>query len=666
MIEGNRGGSSGSGGGSSIAGGASQAWVNQNYVSIEFFRKVFKVWAAGATSSDPDVEIIPNDIASTVKNIQAQAGLWTESFLSALGNGGGGGTGGASSLDQLDDVVITSPTDGQALIYNATTQMWVNGTIQSGTDMATVWAALAAATNEPINASHLSGVLADYVTTTSLQTILGDYLTQTAADQRYITIAYFDRLFRAYNGSTLVSHNDTTTTIDNIKAMFGFWTDMYLSALGRNSAATGLGLDNLTDVTINTPTAGQVLQYNATSAKWENATLNIQTVTALANLTDVLLTSPSDYEFLMYQSSKWVNSALKTINGQSLVGSGNISVGGGASGNYLPLSGGMMSGTINYYNSNTGLYYLGTSNTPAGKIIHTAGGNKTIALISRDGDEGGILVGTDCTTIYGAGDGGYVFKVYDADGITDLSGGYPYNKCFLAIRENTGQLMCRDIYSQVENGENNFQIVGLNSSSIIRLIYDDNTYHHFCIYNSSSDFYIEGPNNKTFKIGFRGGSVPFYMTTSGNIGLGDSNPAYRLEVSGNCRVSSHLLVASTDTSYTLSVGGTIYASGAITALSDLRDKLVNENAELMIEQIANAPAFSYYWKDKKTHDELLHVGSSAQYWQAVLPEVVLTAKDKKGTLSMQYGVAALVSAITIARKVVNHETRIKALEAKVN
>ena len=36
--------------------------------------------------------------------------------------------------------------------------------------------------------------------------------------------------------------------------------------------------------------------------------------------------------------------------------------------------------------------------------------------------------------------------------------------------------------------------------------------------------------------------------------------------------------------------------------------------------------------------------------------------DKGGELSMQYGVAALVSAITIARKVVDHEQRITELE----
>jgi hypothetical protein len=41
---------------------------------------------------------------------------------------------------------------------------------------------------------------------------------------------------------------------------------------------------------------------------------------------------------------------------------------------------------------------------------------------------------------------------------------------------------------------------------------------------------------------------------------------------------------------------------------------------------------------------------------------VLQAKDEKGTLSMQYGVAALVSAIITARKVVDHERRIVELE----
>ena len=73
------------------------------------------------------------------------------------------------------------------------------------------------------------------------------------------------------------------------------------------------------------------------------------------------------------------------------------------------------------------------------------------------------------------------------------------------------------------------------------------------------------------------------------------------------------------------------------------------------------PAVIYQWNDGR-EDKELHVGSIAQNWQTILPEVVLCANDEEGTLSMQYGVAALVSSIIIARKVVNHEERIEQLE----
>jgi cell division protein FtsB len=58
----------------------------------------------------------------------------------------------------------------------------------------------------------------------------------------------------------------------------------------------------------------------------------------------------------------------------------------------------------------------------------------------------------------------------------------------------------------------------------------------------------------------------------------------------------------------------------------------------------------------------MQVGTIAQYWQKVLPEVVT---DKNDELSMQYGVAALVAAITTARKVVDHEREIAQLKNRV-
>jgi predicted O-methyltransferase YrrM len=108
----------------------------------------------------------------------------------------------------------------------------------------------------------------------------------------------------------------------------------------------------------------------------------------------------------------------------------------------------------------------------------------------------------------------------------------------------------------------------------------------------------------------------------------------------------------------LKVYGDVYAVGGVTALSDIRKKdVVSRELPLSVEQIANAPTIKFTWKDKREVGE--QVGTIAQYWQGVLPWVI---KDKSGELSMQYGVAALISSITIARKVVNHEQRIKTLE----
>jgi hypothetical protein len=60
------------------------------------------------------------DITSTTDNAIIQSGLFRNTIGSA------GATSFTPSLDSLTDVTITSPTNGQALIYNS--GMWVNGT----------------------------------------------------------------------------------------------------------------------------------------------------------------------------------------------------------------------------------------------------------------------------------------------------------------------------------------------------------------------------------------------------------------------------------------------------------------------------------------------------------------------------------------------------------
>lgn len=120
--------------------GVSAAWIEQNYISKAFFNRLFTIHGT-TTEVDPETEeettvettVLPNDTETTVTDIQALFGFWSSSFVSALGkSSGGGGGGGATALTDLVDVAISSPLNGQALVYNSTTGKWMNSTIQTG------------------------------------------------------------------------------------------------------------------------------------------------------------------------------------------------------------------------------------------------------------------------------------------------------------------------------------------------------------------------------------------------------------------------------------------------------------------------------------------------------------------------------------------------------
>ena len=373
--------------------------AKQQFVSIEFFKRLFQ--AHGVDDNNDPTDVDPNDTETTITDIEAMFGFWTNQYLSALGNGGGGGTGGATALTDLVDVALSNPTNGQALVYNATTGKWTNQTISGGgTDMATVWSALSAGTNEQINASHLTNALSGYAQTSALAnylpiaggTLTGNlsvggtiavtgaatlsssitagsfiksggtasqflkadgsvdsntYATQTWVDDNYVSIAFFSRLFKAYNGTTLVSPNNTTATINNIKAMFGFWTEQYLSALG-NGGGGGTGgstaLSDLVDVALSNPTNGQALVYNATTGKWMNQTIS-GGGTDMATVWSNLAAATNE----QINASHLTNALSGYATSSDLTG-------------YLPLSAGNshpLTGTL-YFNGNSGISW-GTS-----------------------------------------------------------------------------------------------------------------------------------------------------------------------------------------------------------------------------------------------------------------------------------------------------------------
>ena len=74
--------------------------------------------------------------------------------------------------------------------------------------------------------------------------------------------------------------------------------------------------------------------------------------------------------------------------------------------------------------------------------------------------------------------------------------------------------------------------------------------------------------------------------------------------------------------------------------------------------------FKFSWIDPDM-EEGVNVGTSAQYWRTILPELTTEGKDEEKTLSMQYGVAALASSVSLAKKVVEQEETIKSQEARI-
>ena len=178
---------------------------------------------------------------------------------------------------------------------------------------------------------------------------------------------------------------------------------------------------------------------------------------------------------------------------------------------------------------------------------------------------------------------------------------------------------------------------------------------------------------------------------STNVGIGGYNASYKLYVSGATRIAGALTILNSSVSSTaagisvenvssqswlrvvgessdrgiynvgdMHVEGYAFLTGGYGS-SDVRKKDILKKVECGIEDIANAPIFDFMWKSKPQRG--VHLGTSAQYWRTLFLNAV--TQDYEGYLAMDYGATALAAAVMTARKVVDHETRIKQLEQEI-
>lgn len=439
---------------------ATQQWVDDNYLTKDFFSAIFQLQDSQGNA------ILPNTATEAKDRLKILVGAYTEQYLSALGLNDDQPAC-SSTLAGLLDVELSTPTNGQALVYDAATHKWTNGTIQAGTDMATVWTALADTTTEQISATHLT-------------TALSGYATQSWVDDNYVSISFFERLFNAYHGNTKVSPN-SSATIDNIKAMFGFWTEQYISALGKGedeSHEIGV-LNDLNDVTLTNPTANQVLSYNGTH--WVNKSIELGSQT-LADLTDVVITSPAANQMLGYDAATqtWTNIAIPAT------GVTSVATGTGLTGGTITSS-----GTISI--NSTYQTCISHGETAYGWGNHA---NAGYALASSLGNylplAGGVLTNSNVRnllTLNCTGAGNASFVLFNLSGINKADVGYSQNFAYISNNVASGarigvsdtgvpqywtasDIPTNTVYNLIHSGGGNFtgDITFTNSSLLFDLL----------------------------------------------------------------------------------------------------------------------------------------------------------------------------------------------------
>ena len=192
---------------------------------------------------------------------------------------------------------------------------------------------------------------------------------------------------------------------------------------------------------------------------------------------------------------------------------------------------------------------------------------------------------------------------------------------------------------------------------------------YFQLFSSSSNPYLRlGTSSSTWRVQLLnnilyfgvGTSTSLKINGSGNVGIGGPvNMSYILNITGAVYMSSKLDVNG------IATVGNLKSNGYVTALSsssssDERMKNIIEHFVLPVEDIAAAPIVRFTWKNGE--DKAVHAGSIAQYWEKKLPESVL---EVDGFLSLEYGVLALLSAISLAREMVNLKQRVARIEKEL-
>lgn len=636
-------GSGGAGGGGNVnlAGYASEFWVEENYISKAFFNRIFEIYGPGEHSGDPDVQVEPNDTDTTISNIKALVGFWTEEYLSALGQNseqGGGGITLNEPLASINNASLGTPSNGQTLIY--TNNRWQYGTTGGGGSVTSIVAGtgLSGGTITTSGTIAINSTYQTYISHgESAYNALGNYLLKTAGVTAIVvgSGANADKIGVTINGSNsgwiTVPFATKATTASKLSTVSKTaWGQTYWTSGGVPDSIDG----NMTSV-------GDI--SFAASGKKIGGFLYFDTTNTRLG---VNVSSPS------YRLD---------VSGDTRI-SGLVGLGGAPDSSYRlnvvantvsSVSHGIKVGGFSYLNGNTGISAPPNTNY----TLNVGGYTKTTRLYLTDS----------------------VYFEYDSSnsGIRLVGAGFYADTYVSALGSNSGGgggggATLNEPLDGINNSGLGAPSPGTQTGAAIVFNGTNWTYSHsqgIVANYFDSIGYIRAINNITSTSGN-------LQITSGRAAIGGAvNTSYKLYVAGN--ICSNYMVLGDDatvgtvtctTIKTLSSRGLsvqtsgnapCYTNVAWSTSSDMRLKRVIEDITTDISNIAKAPIFNFEWI--KGGNKAL--GTSAQYWQNIFPYAVLG--DQNNYLSMDYGGVALAAAVITARRVVELEKKIKELESKL-
>ena len=259
-------------------------------------------------------------------------GFYSKSFISAYGKNpeSGGEVSGVTALSELTDVTLTDLQSGQALVWNGT--RWVNRLIETGLDEVALTEYLSA--HGYVTSTVLTQALGGKADKT-VQVVAGDGLTGGGTLSANVTLGLaevgeagtyakvtVDVYGRVTGHQSLEASDIPALEISKItglqsaldakleksvfedlfekvalegggyaiRAKYALFSNSWLSALGENPDAGGIGgsgtLEGLSDVALGALSDGQALVWSVSAGKWVNGTVSAG-VTDLAGLTDL-------------------------------------------------------------------------------------------------------------------------------------------------------------------------------------------------------------------------------------------------------------------------------------------------------------------------------------------------------------------------------------------